>query len=117
MPKYQDREKLPVKNKLTVVALDILSFNGSLLEVRAAMLTGVTDIFRIAVARHFGKFKPSSNVPFEADIYVPVQERIIVVRNDFFKSLNNKRHKRVITLIPRFGALEALPRAKTRKLS
>jgi hypothetical protein len=34
------------------------------------MLTGVTedDIFRIAVARHFGKFKPSSNVPFEADI-------------------------------------------------
>jgi hypothetical protein len=71
--KYQDREKLPVKNKLTVVALDVPKFNGSLLEVRAVTLAGVPedDIFRFAVARHFGKFKPSSNVPFEADIYVP----------------------------------------------
>jgi hypothetical protein len=50
------------------VALDVLNFIGSLLEVRAVMLTGVPeeDIFRIAVARHFGKFKPSSNVPFES---------------------------------------------------
>jgi hypothetical protein len=65
------------------------------------MLTEVTgdDIFRIAVARHFGKFKPSSNVPFEADIYVPVQERITVVRNDVFELLNHKRHKRDITSI------------------
>jgi hypothetical protein len=63
------------------------------------MLKGVTedDIFRIAVARHFGKFKPSSNVPFEVDIYVPVLERIIVVRNDVFELLNHQRHKRVIT--------------------
>jgi hypothetical protein len=56
---------------LIVVAQVVLKFNGSVLEVRAVMLTGVTgdDILRIAVARHFGKFKPSSNVPFEADIY------------------------------------------------
>jgi hypothetical protein len=74
------------------VALDVLNFNGSPLEVRAVMPTGVAedDIFRIAVARHFGKFKPSSNVPFEADIYVPVQVRIIVVRNDIFELLNHK---------------------------
>jgi hypothetical protein len=59
-----------VISKLTVLAQDILKFNGSLLDMRAVMLTGVTgdDIFRIAVARHFGKLKPSSNVPFEADI-------------------------------------------------
>jgi hypothetical protein len=83
------------------------------------MLTGVTgdDIFRIAVARHFGKFKPSSNVPFEADICVPVQERIIVVRNDAFKLLNHKRYKRVITPIPRCAVLEALLRAETRMRS
>jgi hypothetical protein len=56
------------------VAQDVLKFNGSLLGVRAVMLTGVIrdDIFRIAVAPQLGKFKPSSNVPFEADIYVPV---------------------------------------------
>jgi hypothetical protein len=90
-----------VKSKLTVVAQDVLKFTGSLLELRAVMLTGVSgdDIFRIAVARHFGKFKPRSNVPFEADIYVPVQERIIVVRNDAFELLNHTRHKRVITPI------------------
>jgi hypothetical protein len=101
------------------VAQDVLKFNGSLLEVRAVMLTGATgaDIFRIAVARHFGKFKPSSNVPFEADIYVPVQERIIVVRNDVVELLNHKRHKRVITPIPRCGVFEALLRAETRKRS
>jgi hypothetical protein len=60
------------------------------------MLTKVreADIFRIAVVRHFGKFKPSSNVPIEADIHVPVQERIIVVRNDVFELLNHKRHAR-----------------------
>jgi hypothetical protein len=83
------------------------------------MLTGVTggDIFRIAVARHFGKFKPSPNVPLEADIYVPVPERIIVDRNDVFELLNHKRHKRVITPIPRCGVLEALLRAETRKRS
>jgi hypothetical protein len=40
--KYQDREKLPVNSKLTVVAQDFLKFNGSLLEVHAVMLTGVT---------------------------------------------------------------------------
>jgi hypothetical protein len=70
IPKYQDRDKFPVKSKLTVVALDALKFNGSLLEVCTVMLTGVTgdEIFRIAVARHFGKFKPSSNVPFDADM-------------------------------------------------
>jgi hypothetical protein len=58
------------KNKLTVMALDVLKFNGSLQQVRAVMLTGVTgvDIFGIAVAWHFGKFKSSSNVPFEEDI-------------------------------------------------
>jgi hypothetical protein len=90
-----------VKIKLTVVAQDVLKFNGSLLELRSVMLTGVSgdDICRIAVVRHFGKFKPSSNVPFEADIYVPVQERIIVVRNDVFELLNHTRHKRVITPI------------------
>jgi hypothetical protein len=83
------------------VALDVLKFNGSLLEmslleVRPVMLTGVPeeDIFRIAVARHFGKLKPSSNVPFEADTHVPVQERIIVVRNDVFELLHHKRHAR-----------------------
>jgi hypothetical protein len=38
----------------------------------------------------FGKFKPSSNVPFEADIHVSVQERIIVVRNDVLELLNRK---------------------------
>jgi hypothetical protein len=76
------------------VAQDVLKFNGSLLEVRAVMLTGVTgdDILRITVARQFGKFKPSSNVPFEADINVPVQERIIIIRNDVFELLNHKRH-------------------------
>jgi hypothetical protein len=81
------------------VAQDVLKFDGSLLEMRAVMLTGATgdNIFRIAVARHSGTFKPSSNVPFEADIYVPVQERIIVVRNDVFELFNHKRHKRVIT--------------------
>jgi hypothetical protein len=70
--KYQDREKLQVKDKLTVVAMDVPKFNGSQLEVRAVMLTGVPedDTFRIAIARHFGKFKPSSNVPFEADMYL-----------------------------------------------
>jgi hypothetical protein len=75
------------------VAQDVLNFNGSLQEVRAVMLTGVTggDIFRIAVARHFGKFKPSSNVPFAADVHVPVQQRIIVVRNDVFELLNHKK--------------------------
>jgi hypothetical protein len=101
------------------VTQDVLKFNGSLLEVRAVMLTEVTgdDIFRIAVARQFGKFKPNSNVPFEADIYVPVQERIIVVSNDVFELLNHKRHKRVITPIPRCGVLEALLRAETRKRS
>jgi hypothetical protein len=90
--KYQDWEKLPVKYTLTVVALDVLKFNGSLLEVRAVMLTRVPeeDIFRIAVAWHFGNFKPSSNVPFEADLHVPVQERIIVVRNDVFELLHHK---------------------------
>jgi hypothetical protein len=74
------------------VALDVLKFNGSLLEVRAVMLTRVPeeDIFRIAVAWHFGNFKPSSNVPFEADLHVPVQERIIVVRNDVFELLHHK---------------------------
>jgi hypothetical protein len=74
------------------VAQDVLKFNGSLLEVRAVMLIGVTgdDIFRIAVARQFDKFNPSSNVPFEADIYVPVQERIIIIRNDVFELLNRK---------------------------
>jgi hypothetical protein len=101
------------------VAQDVLKFNGSLLEVRAVMLTGVTgdDIFRVAVGRHFGKFKPSSIVPFEADAYVPVQERIIIVRNNVFEFLNHKRHKRVITPIPRCGVLEALLRAETRKRS
>jgi hypothetical protein len=100
------------------VALDVLKFNGSLLEVRSVMLTEVPeeDIFRIAVARHFGKFKPSSNVPFEADIREPVQERIIVVRNDVFELLNHK-DTRAITLIPRCGVLEALLRAETRKRS
>jgi hypothetical protein len=64
------------------------------------MLIGVPeeDIFRIAVARHFGKFKPSSNVPFEAEIHVPVQERIIVVRTDVFELLHHTRHTRAITL-------------------
>jgi hypothetical protein len=83
------------------------------------MLTGVTgdDTSRIAVARQFGKFKPSSNVPFEAYIYVPVQERIIVVRNDVFELSNHKRNKRVITPIPRCGVLEAFLRAETRKRS
>jgi hypothetical protein len=101
------------------VAQDVLKYNGSLLEVRAVMLTGVTgdDIFRIAVAQHFGKAKPSSNVPFEADIYIPVEERIIAVRNDVFELLNRTRHKRVITPIPRCGILEALLRAETRKRS
>jgi hypothetical protein len=101
------------------VAQDVLKFNGSLLEVRAVMLTGVTggDIFRVAVGRHFGKFKPSSIVPFEAEAYVPVQEHIIVVRNNVFELLNHKRHKRVITPIPRCGVLEALLRAETRKRS
>jgi hypothetical protein len=101
------------------VAQDVIKFNGSLLKVRAVMLRGVTgdDIFRISVSRHFGKFKPSSNVPFEADVYVPVQERIIVVRNDVFELLNHKRHKRVITPIPHCGALEALLRAETIKRS
>jgi hypothetical protein len=75
------------------------------------------DIPRIAVARHFGKFKPSSNVPFEADIYVPVQEGIIVVRNDVLELLNHERHKRVIAPIPSCGVLEALLRAETRKRS
>jgi hypothetical protein len=117
--KYQDREKLPVKNKLTVVALDVPKFNGSLLVVGAVTLAGVPedDIFRFAVARQFGKFKPSSNVPFEADIYVPVQVRIIIVRNDVFELLIHKRHKRAFTLIPRCGVLEALLRAETRKWS
>jgi hypothetical protein len=101
------------------VAQDVLKVNGGLLEVRAVMLTGVTgdDIFRIAVTRHFGKFKPSSNVPFEADIYVLVQERIIVIRNEVFELLNHTRQKRVITPIPRCGVLEALLRAETRKRS
>jgi hypothetical protein len=101
------------------VALHVLKLNGSLLEVRAVMLTGVPeeDIFRIAVARHLGKFKPSSNAPFEADIHVPVQERIIVVRNDVFELLHRKRHTREITLIRRCGVLEALLRAETRKRS
>jgi hypothetical protein len=83
------------------------------------MLTGVTgdDIFGIAVARQFGKFKPSSNVPFEADIYAPVQERVIVVRNDVFELLNFKKHMRVITPIPRCGVLEVLLRAETRERS
>jgi hypothetical protein len=78
--KYQDREKLPVKNKLTGMALDVQRFNGSLLEVRGMMLTGVTveDIFRIAVARHLGKFKPNSNVPGEADMYLQVLRHIAV---------------------------------------
>jgi hypothetical protein len=72
LTKYQDREKLPVKNKLTVMALDVQRFNASLLEVRGMIMTGVTadDIFRIAVARHLGKFKPNSNVPVEADVYL-----------------------------------------------
>jgi hypothetical protein len=101
------------------VALDVLKFNGSLLEVRAVMLTKVPeeDIFRVSVARHFGKFKPSSNVAFEADIHAPLQERIIVVRNDVFELLNHKRHTRAITLIPRCGVLEALLRAETGKRS
>jgi hypothetical protein len=36
------------------------------------MLTGVTEdsIFRIAVARHLGNFKPNSNIPGEADMYL-----------------------------------------------
>jgi hypothetical protein len=74
------------------VALDVLKFSGSLLEVRAVMLTRVPeeDIFRIVVAWHFGKFKPSSNVPFEADLHVPVQEGIIIVRNDVFELLDHK---------------------------
>jgi hypothetical protein len=86
-------------------------FNGSLLEVRAVMLTGAPeeDIFRIAVARHFGKFKPSSNVPFEAAIHVPFQERIIVVRNDVFELLHHKRHTRAITPIPRCGVRGLAP--------
>jgi hypothetical protein len=55
--KYQNREKLPGRNKLTVGA-GCPKINSSLLKVLAVMLTGVTvdDIFRIAVARHFGKF-------------------------------------------------------------
>jgi hypothetical protein len=70
--KYHDREKLPVKNEFTAMALDVQKFNEGLLEVRGTMLTGVTedDIFRIAVARHLGKFKPNSNIPGEADGYL-----------------------------------------------
>jgi hypothetical protein len=65
-PKYQDREKLPVKSKLNILALDVQIFNASLLEVRGMMLTGVTvdDIFRIAVAWHLCKFKPNSKCPW-----------------------------------------------------
>jgi hypothetical protein len=61
-----------VKSKLTVTALDIQRFNASLLEVRGMMLTGVTvdDVYRIAVERHLGKFKPNSNVPGEAYVYL-----------------------------------------------
>jgi hypothetical protein len=63
-----------VIKKLTVLALDVHAFDGSPLEVRGMMLTGVTEdaIFRIAVARHLSKFKPNSNVPCEADICIPV---------------------------------------------
>jgi hypothetical protein len=80
--KYQDREKLPVKSILTAMALDVQKFNGSLLELRGMMLTGVTvdDFFRIAVARHLHKFKPNSNVPGEADVYLylaPHHSRLI----------------------------------------
>jgi hypothetical protein len=82
------------------MALHVLNVNGSLLDLRAVMQTGVTedDMFRIAVARHFGKFKPISNVLLEADIYVPVQERILIVKNNVFELLNHRRHKRLITL-------------------
>jgi hypothetical protein len=68
--KYQDCEKLPVKNKLTIMPLDVQNFHRSLLEVRGMMLPGVTedDIFRIAAARHLGKVKPNSNVPWDADM-------------------------------------------------
>jgi hypothetical protein len=85
------------------------NFNGSVLEMRAVMLTGVTedDIFRNAIARHFAKFKPSSNVHCEADIYVSVQERILFVKNDVLELLNHKGHKLVIIRILRCDFLDA----------
>jgi hypothetical protein len=78
-------------------------FNGSLLELRAVMLTGVTedDIFRIAIARHFGKFKPNSYVPCEADMCVPLQERILIVKSDVVEFQNHAKHMLVIIRIPR----------------
>jgi hypothetical protein len=78
-------------------------FNGSLLELRAVTLTGVTedDIFRIAIARHFGTFKPNSSVPCEADMCVPVQERILIVKSDVVEFQNHAKHMLVIIRIPR----------------
>jgi hypothetical protein len=40
--KYQDCEKLPVKNKLKLMPLDVQNFHSSLLEVRGMMLPRVT---------------------------------------------------------------------------
>jgi hypothetical protein len=79
------RGKMPVQvpgpreatgeKQLTVMALGVQTFDGSPLEVRGMVLTEVTedDMFRIAVARYLGEFKPSASVPCEVDTYIPVQ--------------------------------------------
>jgi hypothetical protein len=76
-----------VKIKPIIMALDVQTFDGRPLEVRGMVLTGVTedDILRIAVLRYFGEFKPSESVPCEADIYIPLQEPIVIVKNDLFE--------------------------------
>jgi hypothetical protein len=112
-------EKIPVqvsgpreatgKKKLTVMPLDVQTFDGHPLEVRGIVLTGLTedDIFWIAVARYFGDFKPSASVLCEADIYIPVPERIVIVKNDLLDFLNHKRRKLVIIRIPRCPAWDS----------
>jgi hypothetical protein len=89
------------ENKLSIMALDVQTFNGSLLEVRGMMLMRVIpdDIVTIAVARHLGMFKPNSSVPCEFDVYL--FKNLYILCNDVFEFLNHKSHKLVVIRIAR----------------